>query len=381
MKTAIYLDYAAATPLSDEVLAAMAPYFQEKFYNPSASYNAGKEIRADIEKARASVASWFGAKSAEVIFTAGATEANNLAIHGVMRRFNGANILVANTEHEATLAPARQYTHELIPTTQKGQVDVSLLEKLVDDRTVLISVSYANNEIGIIQPLRRIAEIIEKIRLERRKKGNDLPLYLHADAAQAASYLDLHAARLGVDLLTINGSKMYGPKQMGALYVSSSVQLEPQITGGQQERGLRSGTENVAGIVGLAAALYAAQSQRKTTVERERHLRDLLLRELITAFPDMQINGDMRHRLPNNLNVSFPGRDGERILMAADEKGLQIATGAACSANKHTASHVLQAIGCSEVVVSGSLRFSVGVHTTEAEIHSAVAILKGVMDT
>jgi len=357
----------------------MTPYFSERFYNPSASYLAGREVRAHVEAARASVANWLGAKPAEVIFTAGATEANNLAIHGVMQRHPGANLLVAATEHEATLAPARHYAHELIPVNPKGMVDLVLLQNLIDGHTVLVSVAIANNETGVIQPLRQISALLAKIREQRRHTGNELPLFLHTDAAQAASYLDLHAARLGVDLMTINGSKMYGPKQVGALFVSAKVMVEPQISGGQQERGLRSGTENVAGIVGLATALHKAQQHRKVTSERERNLRDLLLRHLKQKFPDLVVNGDMKHRLPNNLNISFPGLDGERVLMAADERGLQIATGAACSANKHSASHVLKAMSCSEAVTNGSIRLSVGAGTTEEKIMQASDILKQVI--
>lgn len=357
----------------------MQPYFTEQFYNPSASYLAARRVRQEVDAARATVAQWLGAKPAEILFTAGATEANNLAIHGVMQRYPGANLLVAETEHEATLAPARRYVHELIPVNSKGVVDVLLLKNLIDERTVLVSVAIANNEIGVIQPLRQIAEVLAEVRQARRQAGNDLPILLHTDAAQAACYLDLHAARLGVDLMTINGGKMYGPKQMGALYVNAKVVLEPQISGGQQERGLRSGTENVPGIIGLATAIEQAQTNRHQTAQREKALRDMLLKELQTVFPHMTINGDFKRRLPNNLNISFPGLDGERILMTADERGLQIATGAACSANKHTASHVLQSLGCDEATVNGSIRLSLGAHTTEEEIHRAVTILKEVV--
>ncbi|HSX28277.1 MAG TPA: cysteine desulfurase family protein [Candidatus Saccharimonadales bacterium] len=379
METPIYLDYAAATPLDDEVFAAMQPYFATQFYNPSSSYLAARKVHDDLEKARATVAQQLGAKPAEIVFTAGATEANNLAVHGVMQRYPGANLLVASTEHEATLAPARQYVHELIPVTPKGVVDMVLLENLIDERTVLVSVGYANNEIGTIQPLRHIADLLARVRETRRQAGNDLPLFLHSDAAQAAPYLDMHASRLGVDLMTINGGKMYGPKQVGALFISAKVVLQPQISGGQQERGLRSGTENVAGVIGLATAFAKVQKSRKDTVHREQQLRDLLLAELTKVFPDLIVNGDRKRRLPNNLNVSFPGLDGERILMAADERGLQIATGAACSANHQTGSHVLSAIGCQPHVANGSIRITLGAQTTEEEIRQAATILTEVV--
>lgn len=375
----IYLDYAAATPLDEQVFLAMKPFLFEEFYNPSASYLAARRVRAEMEKARAVVAGILGAKPAEIIFTAGATEANNLAIHGVMRRHPGANAVVCSIEHEAILAPIRNYPHAIAPVTARGLVELEKLRGLIDDQTALVSIGYANNEIGTVQPLRQVAEIIAEVREQRRANGNVLPLYLHSDAAQATPYLDLHTARLGVDLLTINGSKMYGPKQVGALFVDAKVELQPQIAGGGQERGLRSGTENVAGIIGLAVALQKVQEQRKTEGERVRDLRDQLLHLLLRDFSDLTVNGDLRKRLPNNLNVSFAGCDGERILMAADEQGLQIATGAACSANKHTGSHVLKAIGCDAATADGSLRLTLGQHTTTDEISRAAAILTAIV--
>jgi cysteine desulfurase len=357
----------------------MQPYFAEAFYNPSASYLAARKVHTDIETARATVANWLGAKPAEIIFTAGATEANNLALHGVMQRYPGANVIVAATEHDATIAPAQTYPHSLLPVDSKGVVQLEKLDSLIDAQTVLISVSYANNELGTIQPLAAIAKKVRELRRQRLAEGNNLPLYLHTDAAQATPYLDLHTARLGVDLMTINGSKMYGPKQMGALFAGANVQLQPQIIGGGQERGLRSGTENVAGIIGLAAALQNVQQNRKEAVRREQALRAILLQALQVQTPRLIINGDFKKRLPNNLNVSWPGKDGERLLMAADERGLQVATGAACSANKHTGSHVLMAIGSDEATRNGSVRLTLGAPTTEADIRRAAQILNEVI--
>lgn len=357
----------------------MQPYFTEAFYNPSASYLAARKVHADIEAARAVVARWLGAKPAEVIFTAGATEGNNLAINGVMQRFAGANLLVAAVEHDAVIAPAQQYPHALLPVNAKGTVDLDKLRTAIDDHTVLVSVAYAHNELGTIQPLKQIAAILRDVRAARQKIGNSLPIYLHTDAAQATPYLDIHTARLGVDLMTINGSKMYGPKQMGALFVSAKVELQPLVRGGGQERGLRSGTENVPGIIGLAAALEKVQAHRREAAAREQKLRDILLQALQQNFADMVVNGDLRKRLPNNLHVSWPGRDGERILMAADELGLQVATGAACSANKQTGSHALMAIGLDEATRNGSIRITLGSPTTEAEVRRAAEILTEVV--
>src|SRR3989338_5509561 len=263
MSKKVYLDYAAATPLDPKVLMAMKPYFTEEFYNPSAIYLSAKKVKKDIGQARAGVAKILGTRPAEVIFTAGGTEANNLAIKGVMKQFPGANVVVSAIEHESVLAPAEQFDVRLAPVDKQGIIDLSGLEKLIDDKTALVSVIYANNEIGTIQPLRRISQLLGQLRTKR--KGN-LPLYFHTDAAQAGNYLDLHANRLGVDMMTLNGGKIYGPKQSGALYIKTGTKVKPQVLGGGQERGMRSGTENVAGIVGFAKALELTQKNRSKEV-------------------------------------------------------------------------------------------------------------------
>ena len=255
MKTMIYMDYAAATPMDVSVFEAMRPYFTDKFYNPSATYLVAQGVKKDLDAARARVAHWLGARPSEVVFTAGATEANNLAIHGIMQQFPGANIVVSSIEHESILAPAHQYQCREVPVTPAGLVDMDALRAVIDDKTALVSIMYANNEVGTIQPIGQIGQIIEAVRTDRRDRGVAMPIYLHTDAAQAATYLDLHAARLRVDMLSINGGKIYGPKQTGVLFVSSTVRLMAQTMGGGQERGLRSGTENVAGSIGLSKAL------------------------------------------------------------------------------------------------------------------------------
>jgi cysteine desulfurase len=364
----IYLDYAAATPIDEQVLAAMMPYFREQFYNPSSPYLAGRQVHADVEAARVRVAHWLGAKPAEIIFTAGATESVNLAIHGIMRRFPEGKVLFGATEHDAVRTTAMQYAHDSIPVDRTGLLDQTKLAELIGDSTVLVSIGYANSEIGTIQPLHDIAAVIARAREMRRQQGNPLPLYLHTDASQAAGYLDLHVSRLGVDLLTLGAGKIYGPKQSGILFVSSKVALEPLVTGGGQESGLRSGTENVPGIIGLATALDIAQQNRKETAAKLAALRDELQRRLAAALPDMVINGNLKHRLPNILHVSFPGVDGERLLMQLDEQGIQVATGSACAANKQTGSKVLEAIGLDETLRQGSLRVSVGKSVTAEEI-------------
>ncbi len=375
MKKPIYMDHAAATPLDSEVLLAMQPYFSEKFYNPSALYLAAKDTSKDIAAARTRVAGHFGARPAEVIFLAGGTEANNLAIHGVMKKYPEANVVVSAVEHEAVLQPARQYMHKEASVTADGRVDVSSLAGLIDDQTVLVSVMYANNEVGTIQPIKQVARLLSELRKRRKNSGNTLPLYFHTDACQATLYLDLHAARLGVDLLTINGGKMYGPKQSGALYVRTGVHLLPQILGGGQELGVRSGTENVPGVIGLAAALDLAYSRRSKEVERLQRLQTLFIAMVEDKIPHVLVNGSRKHRLPNNVHVTFPGVDNERLIMALDEAGIQAAAGSACSASSEEPSHVLRAIGLSDEEAQSSLRFTMGRTTSEEDVRYAVDTL------
>lgn len=378
MKTMIYMDYAAATPMDTSVFEAMQPYFTEKFYNPSATYLAAQAVKKDLDAARARVAHWLGARPSEVVFTAGATEANNLAIHGIMRQFPDANIVVSSIEHESILAPAHQYLCREVPVTPAGLVDMDALRAAIDDQTALVSIIYANNEVGTIQPIAQIGQIVEAIRKDRRIRGVKMPIYLHTDAAQAAAYLDLHAARLRVDLLSINGGKIYGPKQTGVLFVSSSVQLVAQTMGGGQERGLRSGTENVAGSIGLSIALDLVQSRKHEEGKRLRELQRLFLQLLKEAIPAATVNGSKNHRLPNNIHITIAGQDNERILMTLDEAGILCAAGSACSASNEEPSHVLRAMGLSDQEAQASLRFTLGAQTTEADIRQTV---RAVADT
>ncbi|HSW99910.1 MAG TPA: cysteine desulfurase family protein [Patescibacteria group bacterium] len=371
----IYLDYAAATPMDLAVAAAMQPYLSERFFNPSATYAAARVVRKDLEAARIRVAHWFGARPAEVVFTAGGTEANNLAIRGVMTRFPEGNLVTTAIEHESVLATAEQFVHSKASVDAAGIVDVSALLGLVDDRTVLVSVMYANNEVGTVQPIRQIGIELEKIRGQRRQAGNDLPLYLHTDAAQAAAYLDLHVARLGVDLLTLNAGKIYGPKQVGCLYAASHVQLSAQVSGGGQERGMRSGTENVAGVIGFALALDLVQTRRHEEVRRLQELRTFFFDQLMEQIPDVIVNGSLMHRLPNNVHITMPGQDNERLIFALDEQGILCAAGSACSASNEEPSHVLRAMGVTEADAQASLRFTMGLQTDKAQIQRVIAKL------
>jgi cysteine desulfurase len=375
MAAPLYFDYAAATPLAPNVLAAMQPYLIDNFYNPSALYSAGREAHTALEAARARVAFVLGARPSEIIFTAGGTESDNLAVSGIMGRYPGKNVVTSAIEHDAVLAPAQQFEHRLLPVQPDGLVDVEQLETVIDDDTVLISIMYANNEIGSVQPISKIAQKLQVIKDQRRAANNPLPLYFHSDACQAGEYLDLHVSRLGVDLLTLNGGKIYGPKQSAVLYVRGGVVLEPLVRGGGQEHGLRSGTENVAACVGLATALEYAQSHRQTEGRRLQILQNDFFNAVETHIPQAIIRGSRKHRLPNNIHFTVPGADNERLLIQLDEAGILAAAGSACSASNETSSHVLLALRMTDAEAQSSLRFTMGRETTAAHVTTAVDTL------
>lgn len=371
----IYMDYAAATPVDPEVVKAMQPYWSDKFYNPSASYLCAKSVAKDLLAARQTVAKWLGCQAPEITFTAGGTEANNLAIQGVMRAFPEANVIYSAIEHDSVIEPAKLFDSRVAPVDAKGRVDLQALYDLIDDQTVLISIMFANNEIGTIQPLTDVAKLISEVKAERARNGNQLPLYLHTDACQAAVYMDVHVHRIGVDMMTINGGKIYGPKQSGVLYIKSGTVIDPLILGGGQEKGLRSGTENVAAAVGLSAAFDFVQGRKYQESKRLGELQSYLIQELSAKHPEAVINGDTTKRLCNNIHVTFPGVDNERLMMELDERGIICAVGSACSASDDEPSHVLKAIGLTDEQAQSSLRFSLGQSTTKIEIDKVLSVL------
>ncbi len=379
MKKKVYLDYAAATPMDKSVLAVMGTYFTELFYNPSALYLDSKKVAEALDMSRKSVAKWLGVRSSEIVFTAGGTEANNLAIHGVMNEHSQANMLVSAIEHESVLKPASQYKCDEIRVDEYGTINIDDLRRKINDNTLLVSIMYANNEIGTIQPLAKAATVLNEIRGQRIKTGNRLPIYLHTDACQAPNYLSLQISRLGVDMMTLNGGKIYGPKQSGVLYVGSHVLLKPIITGGGQEYGLRAGTQNVPSIIGFSAALDMVQSRRQKESLRMGGLQKSFLEHLDSKLPQALVNGTLKSRLVNNVNVLIPGHDNERLVMALDEAGVQCASGSACSALKGEPSRVLQAIGRDDQSARSSLRFSMGMATDEADILFAVNLLSEIV--
>lgn len=373
MSENIYLDYAAATPVDEAVFAAMQPYFTIEFGNPSAIHSAGRAAHAALEAARESVARSIGARSSEIIFTAGGTESINLAVEGVMAA--GGEVIISAIEHDAVRQAAAKHETSICPVDSNGIINVQKLQQLITSKTRLISVIHASNEIGTIQPIRDIRALIDTENGKRREAGNDSPLLLHIDASQSPNYLDVHVGRLGVDLMTLNGGKIYGPKQSGILYVKAGVVLAPQIVGGGQEHGLRSGTENVAFAVGFAKALEIASAMRKDEARRVDELKTFFIRELEEQFGG-RINGHKTQRLASNVSVTFPGSDNERVLFALDERGVMAAAGSACSASSDEPSHVLRAIGLSTEDAQSTIRFSLGRATTEEQLKMTLQHLR-----
>lgn len=366
----IYLDHAAATPLDSRVFAAMEPYFSEQFYNPSSPYAPALQVRRDYEDAKARLAHTFGGKGDELIMTAGATESINLAFGAIT-----GHVVTANIEHHAVLAAAKLREHTFVAADEHGMVSSQAVAQAIRPDTQLVSIALANNELGTIQPLRDIAAVIKREREARLARGDTTPIYLHSDASQGVGQLDVHVARLGVDLLTLNAGKVYGPKQVGLLWAARHVQLQPLIVGGGQERGLRSGTENVAGTIGFARAMELAERGRSHETERLAALRNTLQSRLTAAFPDAVLSGNLKKRLAGHLHISFPGVDAERLVFALEMRGVLVATGSACAANKGTRSHVLTAIGLAPDVADGSLRLTLGHLSNEETIARATDIL------
>lgn len=366
----IYLDHAAATPLDRRVFVAMEPYFSEEFYNPSSPYAPAVRTRRAYEDAKARLAHTIGAKGDELVITAGATESINLAFTVVT-----GHIVSSTIEHHAVLAAADMHDRTLVPVDERGVVDPVIIAKAIQADTQLVSIALANNELGTIQPLREIAAVVKRERERRLSVGDTTPIYLHSDASQGAGQLDIHVSRLGVDLLTLNAGKVYGPKQVGLLWAASHVRLAPIIVGGGQERGLRSGTENVAGTIGFAKAMELAEAHRGHEAKRLAGLRDELQARLLQAFPDAVISGSQKRRLSGHLHVSFPYLDAERLIFALEMRGVLVATGSACAANKGTRSHVLTAIGLAPEVADGSLRLTLGHLSTPETMQRAADIL------
>lgn len=363
----IYLDHAAATPIDPLVLEAMQPYFSEKFFNPSSPYAPGVQIKREYAAAKSQLAQLLGVGADELVMTAGATESINLAFSS----FLGMS-LVSAIEHDSVLQAASAGGEvRLIQPTKKGRIEPDAVKKMLTPDVGMVSVALVNHELGYVQPIEEISRLVAAERERRRMAGEELPLLFHTDASQAAALLDLKIKRLGVDLLTLSAAKIYGPKQVGLLWVRPGVKLKPTILGGGQERGLRSGTENVAGVIGFAVALDLVAKRRGGEVKRLRGLRDLLTQKLVEAFPNLIISSDHKKSLVNFINLSFPGVDAERLVFLLESRGVLVATGSACAANSGTKSHVLEAIGLDDMAINGSLRLTLGRLNNEQQIECA----------
>jgi cysteine desulfurase len=376
--TPINLDHAAATPVDPEVFLAMEPWLHAEHANPSAVYGSAHRARRALDDARASVARVLGCAPFEVVFTAGGTESDNLAVLGAVRAAAGTApaVVTSQIEHSAVLKAVEQLEREgcavtYVKPTRAGLVEPAAVASAVSPETVLVSVMLANNEIGTLQPVTEIAAAVKAVQPKT---------LVHTDACQAAGALSLNVAALGVDLLTINASKIYGPKGVGALYVRDGVKLQPLLFGGDQERGLRPGTENLAGIVGLAKALELAEARREVEAARLTALRDRLIDGILAAVPNSELNGDRQQRLPNNANILLRGVDGETLLFYLDEAGIEASLGSACTAGSIEPSHVLLAIGRSAVDSRRSLRLTLGRGTTDTEIDTVLRLLPDIVN-
>lgn len=390
-KDKIYLDHSATTPIDPEVLAAMLPYLKETFGNASSAHSFGQEAMKGVDWAREIIAEFLGSKPKEIIFTSGATESDNLAIRGVIaaikKKFGDKklHIITSSIEHPAILEPCREMEKDgvrvtYLPVTSKGLVQAEDVKKAVNEETVLVSIMYVNNEVGTIQPVAEIGKIVKELRSERVGKGNKLPLAFHTDAVQAVSYCNSKVDELGVDMISISGHKIYGPKGIGALYVREGTPIGPIQFGGHHERGIRAGTLNVSGIIGLGKAIEIVNRQQKAESSKIKKLRDKLITGVLKNIPESQLNADLEQRIPSNAHLSFRNVEGESVLLTLDLEGIAVSTGSACSSGSLSPSHVLLAMGLSEEIAHGSLRITLGRFTTEKEINRLLEILPQIIN-
>lgn len=373
----IYMDHSATSQVDPEVFKAMEPYFVQQFGNASTLYSLGRDARKAMENARAQVASLIGAKTEEIIFTSGGTESDNIAIKGTAYRLKdkGNHIITSAIEHPAVEETCKYlekngFEVTYLPVYKEGIVRVSDLEDVITDKTILITIMHANNEIGTIQPISEIG----KIARERK-------IYFHTDAVQTVGKIPVNVEELNVDMLSISAHKVYGPKGIGALYVKKGVRLEPIIHGGGHERGLRPGTENVSGIIGLGKACELAEKNLTENAKYITNLRDKLINGVLDSVEQSYLNGHRTERLPNNANFRFTGIEGESLVLHLDSKGIAASTGSACSSKKLEPSHVLTALGLEQVDAHGSLRLTLGKENTKEDVDHAIESIKEVVET
>ena len=376
MKDRIYLDYAATTPVSEDVMRAMAPYFRETFGNPSSIHGTGREAHRAVDAARKQVADAIGATPREIFFTSGGSESDNWALCGAAfaQRGRGNHIITTAIEHHAVLNTCRWLEKQgfrvtYLPVDACGRVDPDQAEKAMDEETVLISVMTANNEIGTLEPIREIGEIA-------RRKG----VLFHTDAVQAVGAVPVNVQETGVDLLSLSAHKFYGSKGFGALYIREGVRIDSLIHGGEQEGGLRAGTENLSGIIGLGEAIRLAVERMPENARKTAALRDRLIRGIMERLDGVRLNGHPTERLPNNCSLSFRDIEGEALLLRLDLAGIAASSGSACASGSLEPSHVLTAIGLSPETARGSLRMTLGAGTTEKEIDEVIRVLPEIVE-
>ena len=378
----LYLDHAATTPVRPEVMEAMMPYFSEKFGNPSSLYTLAQEARDGVAEARERVAGVLNCRTNEVVFTGNGTESNNMAIKGVAAamRNRGRHVITSAIEHHSVLHPFEQIEREgfevtVLPVDSGGLVDPQAVADAIRKDTVLVSIMLANNEVGTVQD---IAEISRMARQRIEELGGEI--LIHTDAAQAPGKLPLDTKVLGVDMLSLTAHKFYAPKGAGVLYVRRGTQLEPLLSGGGQERQRRSGTENVPYIVGMGLGIELADAERDQFVARTSRLRDMVEAGILERLPDTKINGDLKRRVSNITNLSFPGVQGEPILLGLDFKAIAASSGSACSSASLEPSHVLTAMGLSPELAVGSVRVSLGRLTTEQHVSGIVGAIPEIVE-
>ncbi|MEO9276709.1 MAG: cysteine desulfurase family protein [Nitrososphaera sp.] len=369
----IYLDNAASTPVHEKVIEEMLPYFREQYGNPSSIHKHGRLANAAIQNARKRIAALINADSSEILITSGGTESNNTAIQGIASQKKGKHIITSSIEHDAILEPCKSlekqgYRISFLPVDKHGSINPEDLRKEISSDTCLITIMYANNEVGTIQPIKEISSIA--------KEKN---ITFHTDAVQAVGKIPVDVKELGVDLLSISSHKINGPKGVGALYIKKGMKISPLILGGGQENGLRSGTENVASIVGFGMACDLSKKNMNANTDHLKKLTTKLTSRVLHEIPATTINGNLDMKTPNNAHFTFLGVNGEDLIIKLDENKISASTGSACSVKIQKASHVLKAMGFSHEQVTGSLRLTVGITNTEQEIDETVDTLKKVV--
>ena len=371
----IYLDNAASTQIHEDVLESMLPYLKEQYGNASSIHRYGRLAHKAIEKARKQIASLINADPSEILITSGGTESNNTVLKGMSGKNKGNKIITSLIEHDAILEPCKKLiqdeliTVDYLPVNRFGTVDPSQLTSCLSDDTCLVSIMFGNNEVGTVQQISKFAKIC-----------NARKIPFHTDAVQAVGKVPIDVKALGVDLLSISSHKLHGPKGVGALYIKNGTNMDPIILGGGQEYGLRSGTENVASIVGFGKACEMAKNNLTKNTSYVQNLRDILVEKVLREIPEVTLNGDPQSRLPNNAHFTFLGVNGEDLIIKLDEYGIAASTGSACSVNTQRASHVLQAMEFSHEQITGSLRLTLGIFNNKEEIEQTVNSLKIIVE-